>query len=136
MTYDTKLADRIREYLAQFPKLKIEEKEMFRGLTFMVNGKMCVSVSGENLMCRFDPELTQEVAEKTGFLPMTMRNREYKGYCYVEPEGFKCKTDFEYCVNLCLDFNDRAKASKKWEEGVVPPVANEIIIFQAWIACL
>ncbi len=113
MTYDTKLADRIREYLAQFPKLKIEEKEMFRGLTFMVNGKMCVSVSGENLMCRFDPELTQEVAEKIGFLPMTMRNREYKGYCYVEPEGFKSKTDFEYWVNLCLDFNDRAKASKK-----------------------
>lgn len=113
MVYDTKLADRIREYLAQFPKLKIEEKEMFRGLTFMVNGKMCVSVSGENLMCRFDPELTQEVAEKTGFLPMTMRNRQYKGYCYVEPEGFKSKTDFEYWVNLCLDFNDRAKASKK-----------------------
>ena len=113
MVYDTKLADRIREYLAQFPKLKIEEKEMFRGLTFMVNGKMCVSVSGENLMCRFDPELTQEVAEKIGFLPMTMRNRQYKGYCYVEPEGFKSKTDFEYWVNLCLDFNDRAKASKK-----------------------
>ena len=113
MAYDTKLADRIREYLAQFPKLKIEEKEMFRGLTFMVNGKMCVGVSGENIMCRFDPELTLEVAEKTGFLPMTMRNRQYKGYCYVEPEGFKSKTDFEYWVNLCLGFNDRAKASKK-----------------------
>ena len=113
MVYDTKLADWIREYLAQFPKLKIEEKEMFRGLTFMVNEKMCVSVSGENLMCRFDPALTLEVAEKTGFLPMTMRNRQYKGYCYVEPEGFKSKTDFEYWVNLCLDFNDRAKASKK-----------------------
>ena len=113
MTYDTKLADRLRECLAQFPKLKIEEKEMFRGLTFMVNGKMCISVSGENLMCRFDPALTQEVVEKTGFLPMTMRNRQYKGYCYVEPEGFKSKTDFEYWVNLCLDFNDRAKASKK-----------------------
>jgi hypothetical protein len=39
MAFDTKLATRIREYLLQFPKLKIEEKKMFRGLTFMVNGK-------------------------------------------------------------------------------------------------
>ena len=31
---------------------------MFRGLTFMVNGKMCVSVSGDKLMCRFDPQRT------------------------------------------------------------------------------
>jgi hypothetical protein len=113
MIYDTKLADRIREYLLQFSKLKIEEKKMFRGLTFMINGKMCVSVSGENLMCRFDPDLTQIISEKTGFLPMKMRGKEYKGYCYVEPNGFKSKKDFEFWIKLCLDFNDRAKASKK-----------------------
>jgi len=29
MGYDTKLADRIREYLAEIPNLKIEEKKMF-----------------------------------------------------------------------------------------------------------
>ena len=113
MTFDTKLADRIREYLLQFPNLKIEEKKMFRGLTFMINGKMCVSVSGENLMCRFDPDLTQKISEKTGFLAMKMRGKEFKGYCYVEPNGFKTKKDFEFWIKLCLDFNDRAKASKK-----------------------
>lgn len=113
MAYDTELADRIREYLAQFPRLKIEEKKMFRGLTFMINGKMCVSVSGVNLMCRFDPDLTQDIADKTGFLPMKMRGKEYKGYCYVEPVAFKRKRDFEHWLNLCLDFNERAKASKK-----------------------
>lgn len=67
MAYDTKLADRIREYLVDFPNLKVEEKKMFRGLTFMINGKMCVSVSGENLMCRFDPNLQEEVAKKKVF---------------------------------------------------------------------
>ncbi|MBL7921986.1 MAG: TfoX/Sxy family protein [Bacteroidia bacterium] len=113
MAYDTQLADKIREYLAAFPKLKIEEKEMFKGLAFMVNGKMCVNVSGENLMCRFDPSLQEELAEKKGFLPMIMKGKELKGYCYVEPEGFKSKKDFEYWINLCLSFNDKAKASKK-----------------------
>jgi TfoX-like protein len=113
MAYDTKLVDRIREYLIQFPKLKIEEKEMFRGLTFMINGKMCVSVSGENLMCRFDPDLQEEVAEKNGYQPMVMKGREYKGYCYIDPTGFKSKKDFEYWINLCLAYNDKAKSSKK-----------------------
>ena len=69
MAYDTNLADRIREYLVTFPKLNIEEKEMFSGLAFMVNDKMCVNVSGENLMCRFDPALQEAVAEKPGFQP-------------------------------------------------------------------
>jgi hypothetical protein len=113
MAYDIQLADRIREYLVRFPHLKIDEKEMFRGLTFMVNDKMCVSVSGENLMCRYDPVLQEEVAEKSGYQPMVMRGKEQKGYCYIHPMGFESRKDFEYWVNLCLDFNERAKSSRK-----------------------
>lgn len=79
----------------------------------MVNGKMCINVSGENLMCRFDPALLEEVAEKTGFEPMMMKGKQLNSYCYVTPEGFKTKKNFEYWVNLCLEFNAKAKASKK-----------------------
>lgn len=113
MAYDTKLADRIREYLTRFPQLRIEEKKMFRGLAFMVNDKMCINVSGENLMCRVDPDLEDEVSEKKGFQPMIMRGRQLKGYCYVDPIGFKAKKDFEYWIDLCLDYNKKAKSSKK-----------------------
>ena len=113
MAYDTKLADRIREYLAEIPNLKIEEKKMFRGLTFMVNGKMCICVSGENLMCRFNPKLQEEISKKNGYQTMIMKGKEYKGYCYINPDGFKAKKDFEYFVNLCLDFNKVSKASKE-----------------------
>jgi TfoX/Sxy family transcriptional regulator of competence genes len=113
MAYDTKLADRIREHLAEIPNLEIEEKKMFRGLTFMVNGKMCVCVSGENLMLRFDPKLQEKLSEKNGYETMMMKGKEYKGYCYINPEGFKAKKDFEYFINLCLKFNPLAKSSKK-----------------------
>ncbi|MDB5197375.1 MAG: hypothetical protein JWP88_1746 [Flaviaesturariibacter sp.] len=116
MAYDTKLADRIRAYLVGFANIKVEEKKMFRGLTFMVNGKMCVCVSGDNLMCRFDPFLQNKLANKTGFLPMVMRGRQYKGYCYVSPDGTKAKTDIEFWLNLCLDFNKKAKSSKKQKQ--------------------
>jgi len=113
MAYSTIVADRVREYLSAIQGLRIEEKEMFGGLAFMVNGKMCINVGEDMLMCRFDPALTDQIAEKDGFLPMKMKGKEYKGYCYVEPRGYGSKKDFEFWVNLCLDFNERAKSSKK-----------------------
>lgn len=113
MAYDIQLADRLRIYLAGFPRLKIEEKKMFSGLAFMVNGKMCVNVSNNNLMCRFNPALQEEVSEHHAFEPMIMKGKQLQGYCYVRPEGFKSKKDFEYWVNLCLAYNKEAQPSKK-----------------------
>ena len=113
MAYDTKLAERIRNYLNRFPEIEVEEKKMFGGLAFMINGKMCVNVSGKNLMCRFDPEMSEKLTDKKGYLPMIMKGKEYKGYCYVEPTGFTDRNDFEYWMNLCLKFNEKAKTSKK-----------------------
>lgn len=113
MAYSNALAARIRGYLTRFPEYEIEEKRMFGGLAFMVNGKMCINVSGENLMCRFPPSQMEEVSHKQGFLPLLMKGREYKGYCYVEPAGFERAEDLTFWVNLCLDYNKIARSSKK-----------------------
>lgn len=118
MAYSTTLADRIRAYLERQSELKIEEKEMFKGLAFLVNGKMCVNVSGDDLMCRYDPVLEEEVTEQVGFQPMIMKGKQLRGYCYVSEEGYKSKGDFEYWLKLCLDFNEKAKASKKKKKAV------------------
>ncbi|GAA4343854.1 TfoX/Sxy family protein [Flaviaesturariibacter amylovorans] len=74
---------------------------------------MCVNVSGDNLMCRFDPALGPEVAERPGYLPMLMKGKQLRGYCYVEPHGFRSAKDFAAWMTLCLDFNARARSSKK-----------------------
>jgi TfoX/Sxy family transcriptional regulator of competence genes len=91
----------------------VEEKIMFKGVTFMVDGKMCVSVSGDEMMCRIDPALHEAVVEKSGCRSMSMKGREYKGYVYISEEGIKSKEDFDYWISLALDFNKRAKATKK-----------------------
>jgi TfoX/Sxy family transcriptional regulator of competence genes len=111
MPYSETLAKRIRESLSTIPK--VEEKKMFRGMTFMVNGKMCVNVSGEEMMVRFDPALQETIAEKNGFRTMIMKGRVYKGYGYVSQDVIKLKKDFEFWIDLCLDFNSKAKSSKK-----------------------
>ncbi|MGH9426676.1 MAG: TfoX/Sxy family protein [Terriglobia bacterium] len=91
----------------------MEEKKLFGGLVFMVNGKMCVNISGQNLMCRVDPSVHEELVQKKGCTTVIMKGREYKGYVDVQPEAFGRQEDFEYWVNLCLDFNKKAKMTKK-----------------------
>jgi len=76
---------------------------------------MCVNVSGDELICRFDPAREDEVAERDGFQPMIMKGEQLRGYCYVSEDGYKskAKANFAYWTKLCLDFNEKAKASKK-----------------------
>jgi TfoX/Sxy family transcriptional regulator of competence genes len=111
MAYDEKLADRIRERLVDLPAL--EEKEMMGGLTFMVNGKMCVGIIKDELMCRIDPNLHEEVVEKTGCRTMDFTKRPMRGYILIEDIGMKTQKEFDYWINLALEFNPRAKSSKK-----------------------
>ena len=86
---------------------------MFRRITFMVNEKMCITVGDNEIMCRIDPELHETCVAKKGCRPVAMKGREYKGYVYINEDGIKTKKDFDYQVGLALEFNNRAKASKK-----------------------
>jgi len=111
MAYNEKLTARIREALAHLPD--VEEKRMFRGVTFMVNGKMCISAGDDKIMCRIDPSLHDEVLKRKCCATVKMKGREYKGYVYVSEEGINTKKDLGYWVQLALEFNKLAKASKK-----------------------
>jgi TfoX/Sxy family transcriptional regulator of competence genes len=110
MPYSERLANRIREALADIKKVK--EKKMFRGICFMVKDKMCVCVSGEEMMCRIDPEKYEEAIEKAGTRPMIMRGKTMNGFLFVSEDAIKSKKEFDYWINLCLGFNDKAKSSK------------------------
>ena len=111
MAYNEKLTARIREALAHLPK--VEEKRMFRGVTFMVNNKMCITAGDNKIMCRIDPAIHEEVIKRKGCETVKMKGREYKGYVYVSEEGIKTKKDLVYWITLALDFNKLAKSSKK-----------------------
>jgi TfoX/Sxy family transcriptional regulator of competence genes len=111
MAYNEKLTDRIREALVNTPKTT--EKQMFGGVCFMVNKKMCVGVVKEEMMCRINPLVEVEALERAGCRRMDFTGRPMKGYVFVGEEGLKSKKDFMYWINLSLDFNKLAKASKK-----------------------
>ena len=112
MAYNEKLADRTREIIALTHK-NVEEKKMFGGLCFMVNDKMCVGVEKERLMVRLDPARYDEVMEKEGCKPMNFTGKIMKGYVFVDVDVLNRKKELEYWIKLALDFNKKAKASKK-----------------------
>lgn len=112
MAYNEKLADRVRELISQTHKIT-EEKKMFGGLCFMVNDKMCVGVEMDRLMVRFDPVKNDEVMEKEGCLPMDFTGKVMKGYVFVDAAVLNTKRRLAYWIELALEYNKVAKASKK-----------------------
>ncbi|WP_156307378.1 TfoX/Sxy family protein [Sphingobacterium endophyticum] len=113
MAYDLNLANKVREYLTEATALEVQEKTMFGGIAFLVDGKMCVNVSGEHLMCRIDPKQADQLNKRSGVEPMVMRGRKLDGYCLVNFDGYKDKKDLEFWIDACLKFNHLAERSKK-----------------------
>lgn len=111
MAFNEKLSDRIREALVNEPD--VEEKYMFGGVCYMVNGKMCIGVIGEEMMCRIGEANESEALGRDGCRLMDFTGRPMKGYVYVSEEGFRRKADFDYWIEKCLLFNPVAKRAKK-----------------------
>ena len=111
MPYSETLANRIRERLADLPN--IEEKEIMGGLTFMYNDKMCVGIIKDELMWRIDPTLHETAVEKIGCRAMDFTKRPMKGYVLIDENGMRTQKDFDYWIYLALDFNKKAKSSKR-----------------------
>ena len=60
------------------------------------------------------PAETHDIeVEKGSCRTMDFTNRPMNGYILVEEAGMKSKKDFDYWIDLCLQFNSKAKAAKK-----------------------
>ncbi|MFA6400261.1 MAG: TfoX/Sxy family protein [Salinivirgaceae bacterium] len=111
MAFSEHLANRVRERLMDLPNL--EEKTVMGGLVFMYNQKMCVGIIKDELMLRIDPDLCETVLEMQGCRIMDFTGRPMKGYILVDNSGMKNNKEFDFWIQLALDFNKKAKSSKK-----------------------
>ena len=104
------LTERLRAALTGLPR--VEEKRMFGGTAFMVNGKLCMTARPGRLMCRIDPQMHEHVIRRPGARTVRMKGREYKGYVYVDESHVRSSRELRYWVGMCLDYNLKARASK------------------------
>ena len=104
MAYDEYLQERIQNVL-KVKNVPNEEKMMFGGLTFMVNGKMCIGIVKNELMARVGPEFHSEALKKDGARTMDFTGKPMAGYVFVSPEGFDSDDQLEFWIDSCLEFN-------------------------------
>jgi TfoX/Sxy family transcriptional regulator of competence genes len=103
MAYDTDLADRIRELLG--PLRGVDEKRMFGGLAFLIDGHMSVAASGQGgLLVRVPPEQTENLLRRAHVSPMVMAGREARGWVRVEADGVKTKRQLTDWVTRGADY--------------------------------
>jgi TfoX/Sxy family transcriptional regulator of competence genes len=109
MPPDDALVRRVRVALGG--AVGLEEKRMFGGIAFMVQGKMCVSVGRDRIMCRIDPALSDSALERKGCRTVVMKGRQYRGYVHVDADAVRDQRDLDYWIGLSLDYTGRVKAS-------------------------
>jgi TfoX/Sxy family transcriptional regulator of competence genes len=103
MAYDEDLADRIRELIAA--ERGVEEKRMFGGLAFLINGNMSVAASRKGgLMVRVPPDETEKLLARDHVEPMVMAGRETRGWLRVSGNGVKTKRQLQSWVGRGVDY--------------------------------
>lgn len=112
MAIDESLADRVRSQLF-IRSVAFVEKRMMGGLCFMVNEKMCVGVEGARLMVRLDPTIYEESLRRLGCVPMDFTGKPMRGFVFVQSEGLATSELLKEWIDLALEFNPHAKASRR-----------------------
>lgn len=113
MTYDEKLANRIRELLAELPN--IEEKKMMGGLCFMYKGKMSSGVEKEDLIVRVIDSKYQTSLMKPHCRKMDFTGKVLSGFLYVDKEGIETEKQLRFWLELGIEFVEKQgpKTKKK-----------------------
>ncbi len=112
MAIDTFLLDRLRNLL-ESKKITWIEKKMFGGICFMIDDKMAFGTFKDGLMFRIDPLEVDLLTQKEEVDQMQMNGRIMIGYLKVSPFGYDSEDDLSFWINKSLEFNPKAKSSKK-----------------------
>ena len=85
MAFNEILAARIRDALAR--KKGIEEKKMFGGVGFLLNGNLLVGVWKASLVVRLGPDEGEEAMQEPHVKEFDISGRPMRNWVLVEPAG-------------------------------------------------
>jgi TfoX/Sxy family transcriptional regulator of competence genes len=102
MAFDEALAERIRKGLAR--RKSIQEKRMFGGIGFLLNGNMLVGVWKESLIVRLGPEDGDQALLEPHAREFDITGRAMKGWVLVDPEGIESDDDLSGWIQRALKF--------------------------------
>lgn len=111
MPFDERTAKRVRPLLSR--RKSFEEKKMFGGVGFLLNGNMCCGVWKEFLILRVGPAAYEESLTQDYVRQFDITGRPMKGWVMVEPPGFEEPADLKAWVDLAVLFSSSLPPKSK-----------------------
>jgi TfoX/Sxy family transcriptional regulator of competence genes len=102
MPYDEMLALRIRAVLGSLPDL--DEKKMFGGVGFLLNGNMACRVHKNDLIVRVGPAGYEQALSRPHTRSFDMTGRPMAGWIMVAPQGCEAEHDLKTWIKQGLEF--------------------------------
>jgi TfoX/Sxy family transcriptional regulator of competence genes len=102
MAFNEALADRIRRRLAR--RKNIEEKKMFGGIVFMLNGNMLVGVWKESLIVRLGQDQGDEALLEPHVKEFDITGKPMKGWIKVAKEGVQEEAHVKAWIQRAMKF--------------------------------
>lgn len=94
------------------PEEGCREENVWRGYFYGQRQDVCRGCKDE-IMVRIDPEVYEGTLRRKGCREMNFTGKPMKGFVFINPEGTSNKNDLDDWIDLALDFNKKAKISKK-----------------------
>ena len=85
MAFSETLAERIRQQLAR--RKNVEERKMFGGIGFLLNGNLLVGVWKDSLVVRLGEEEGEEALKEPHVKEFDITGKPMRNWVLVEPEG-------------------------------------------------
>ena len=102
MAYSEPLAERIRRAFGR--RHGIEEKKMFGGICFLLNGNILVGVWKEFLIARLGPDQGEVALLEPHVRKMDITGKPMKGWIMVEPEGVENDDQLKDWIQRAMKF--------------------------------
>jgi TfoX/Sxy family transcriptional regulator of competence genes len=102
MPYNQRLAERLRQKL--IPLVQVDEKKMFGGIAFMLNGNMLVGVIKDSVIVRVGPDGHATALKQPGARPFDLTGKPMSGWVMVSEKGYDSDRDLERWIHLALEF--------------------------------
>ena len=103
MAFSKPLAERVRQALAQ--KRNVEEKRMFGGVGFLLNGNLLVGVRKDSLLVRLDPEQSDEALQEAHVSEFEIKGRgTMRGWVVVGLAGVEDDDQLKGWIQRAVKF--------------------------------
>ena len=102
MAFNEALAQRIRNALAR--RKNIEEKKMFGGVGFLLNGNMLVGVWKDSLIVRLHAEESDLALKEPHVREFDITGKPMKGWVLVQPEGIEADDELSGWIQRAVKF--------------------------------